>query len=71
MDLINMKVMIEMVKSFNGNSDEKKIDQWRVLSHRYKHYVKSQNFLKIYRVVSEKRRIIGNDTLPFGFVDNE
>jgi len=54
LDLINMKVMIEMVKSFiNGNSDEKKINQWRVLSHRYKHFVKSQNFLKVYRVVSE------------------
>jgi len=33
------------------------------------HKVFSADVFKIYRVVSEKRRVVGNDTLPFGFVD--
>jgi len=56
-------------KNIEGVKEEMLIDQWKVISHKFKHFVKSKDFLKIYRVVSEKRRIVGNDTLPFGYCD--
>ena len=70
LNLINIKAMMEMVKQYiNGEQTSKNVAQWKVLSHKYKHFVKSNTFLKLYRVVSEKRRLIGNDTLPFGYKD--
>jgi len=62
--------MVDLCKKYiEGESEEISVEQSKVISHKYKHFVKSKDFLKIYRVVSEKRKIVGKDTLPFGYID--
>jgi len=67
-DIINKASMLEMVMQYiSGVPIEKLVEQWKIISHKHQHFVKSLDFKKLYRVVSEKRKIIGNDTLPFGY----
>lgn len=55
------------------NKDQPQIlvDQFQIRAIPNKLSVQSRYYQKKYRVVSEKRRIIGNDTLPFGFKDHD
>lgn len=70
LNLINIQNMLTMVNEFlNGNGHDISIPQWRIISHKFKHYVKSEDFMKMYRIVSEKRRVCGNNTLPYGYID--
>ena len=63
--------MMEMVKNFiKGRSDVLQLEQFQINSHKFTHDVKSRNFHKVYKVVSEKRRVLDNFTLPYGFCKN-
>jgi hypothetical protein len=53
------------------HQEEIVVDQFQINANLKKLSVTSRYFSKIYRVVSEKRRIVGNDTLPFGYVDRD
>ncbi|MDI9312736.1 MAG: DNA polymerase [Limnohabitans sp.] len=69
-NILNIQEMIKMVNKFiDKNETQKNIFQTHITSHKFKHYVKTKQFEKVYKVVSEKRRIIENCTLPFGYVD--
>ena len=45
----------------------KQVDQFVMRSNKYTHLFNSYNTEKVYKVVSEKRRIIDNFTVPFDF----
>lgn len=69
--LINIEEMTRIAKIYydTGVSPQLNVDQLRFVSHSFEHYVRSDIVPKIYRAVSTKRRIVGNDTLPYGWVD--
>ena len=74
LEMINIEKMLELVKIYiekNGNNigDVIKLPQMQIVSNNT-HCVETRYFDKILRVMSEKRRINGNDTLPYGFVTN-
>jgi len=55
--------MIKMVKRYiNGENDVRMIDQYVIKSDKYTHNVTSKKFLKMYKVVSDKRRLDDNFT---------
>jgi hypothetical protein len=59
---------MEMVENFVvGQHDIKHVEQFIIKSNKNTHHVTSKNFLKVYKVVSDKRRIWGNSTLPYGY----
>ncbi|MDI9312522.1 MAG: DNA polymerase [Limnohabitans sp.] len=71
LDTINIKNMIEMANNYiNRVEDIRTVKQWTVKSDKFKHFVHSRYFDKIYRCVSEKRRLNGNSTLPYGYCYN-
>jgi len=68
LEILNIRNMINLVNKFiAGEPQEALVKQWKIVSNKYSHIVKSLDFHKIYRVVSEKRKIDGNDTFPYGF----
>ncbi|XP_053213282.1 uncharacterized protein LOC128396692 [Panonychus citri] len=70
LDIITTQKLLEMAHSYiGGNQQTVNITQSNIVSDKFTHTVETRNFEKIYRAVSEKRRIIGNDTRPFGYVD--
>ena len=70
LDLISVERLVCIANQYiQGHVDSLKVDQFNIVSDKFTHVVKTRNFEKIYRAVSEKRRIIGNDTRPFGFRD--
>ena len=67
---LNLKTMVTFVENYlKGVRDVLKVPQHRFCVNPHTHEVFSADVFKIYRVVSEKRRINGNGTLPFGYVD--
>ena len=71
---LTLKKMIEFVELYINGVEDVERTTMRVKQHRFcvnphTHEVFTADVFKIYRVVSEKRRIIGNRTLPFGYVD--
>ena len=72
LDIINMESMVKMVNDYIENHEDisnLKIPQMQIFSNNM-HTVNTRYFDKILRVMSEKRRIDGNDTLPYGYIKN-
>ena len=60
-----------MVKRYiNGENDVRMIDQYVIKSDKYTHNVTSKKFLKMYKVVSDKRRLDDKFTYPYGYCNN-
>lgn len=69
---LNVRFMTNLVKQYIRGKElriPKTIPQRVFVSDKFSHIVKTHDVDKTYRVVSEKRRIVGNHTLPYGFVD--
>uniref|UniRef100_A0A158P570 DNA-directed DNA polymerase n=2 Tax=Tetranychus urticae TaxID=32264 RepID=A0A158P570_TETUR len=70
LDIITVQRLVQMAEQYiHGNQDQFKVAQTNIVSNKFTHQVTTRNFDKIYRAVSEKRRIIGNNTRPYGYVD--
>ena len=70
LDIISIEKILSMASEYVlGNQQVIKVNQSNITANKVTHGVKTRVFEKIYRAVSEKRRIIGNDTRPFGYVD--
>ncbi|MDI9312888.1 MAG: DNA polymerase, partial [Limnohabitans sp.] len=68
LSVLNMEQMVKMVQNYiEKQTDILPVEQFVIKSNKYTHNVVSSNFFKIYKVVSEKRRIVGNFTLPYGY----
>ena len=72
LDIIKMESMVKLAESYiinNGHdSDKLMIEQMQIKADRM-HSIETRYFEKTFRVMSEKRRIFGNDTLPYGYID--
>ena len=67
-----IKRLVEtFIDSNDPRQDQIVVNQFHILANPKRMLVKSRYYEKIYRVVSEKRRVVGNDSLPFGYVDEE
>lgn len=75
LDLLTIGKLAEIAEQYCMDPDPLKIklriEQTRISADPKHQTVKQQNMWKVYQAVSEKRMIIGNDTLPFGWVDND
>ena len=69
LNIVTMEKMTEMARRYSEMriSDEVSLKQLQFTSHKYKQYVRTEYRPKIYRMVSTKRVITGNSTLPYGF----
>ncbi|XP_074604152.1 uncharacterized protein LOC141857561 [Brevipalpus obovatus] len=68
LDIINFEKMMDMANKFSkGDNYSLSIPQFRIRSTAASHIVYSEIIEKIYRVVSDKRRLDGLSTLPYGF----
>ena len=66
---ITLETMLRFVKAYINNVKlSLQVKQHRFCVNPATHEVFSADVFKIYRVVSEKRRVCGNATLPFGYV---
>ena len=76
LDIIKMEWMIKLAEDYiknNGNSKESailKIPQMDIRPNNMQ-VIKTKYYEKTFRAMSTKRRIKGNDTVPFGFVDKD
>ena len=74
LDIIKMKSMLELAEDYvkqKGKSSETnvlKIPQMQIRPTNLQ-TIETKTFEKTFRAMSEKRRLSGNDTLPFGYVD--
>ena len=76
--LINIEKFTDMCKSyyenivrnqsFSNNQEEVEVTQNRICSDKQTQRVTSYDMIKRFRITSEKRRVVGNETLPFGYV---
>lgn len=70
LSVLNIKKMMEMVEHFLENKhDILYKDQFLIRGNKYTHDVVSKTIGKAYKVVSEKRCIRGNYTVPYGYID--
>ena len=70
LNIISIQKLLEMANSYiTGIQESVNVQQSNIVSDKFTHVVNTRSFHKIYRAVSEKRRLIGNDTRPFGYVD--
>ena len=70
LDIISIQQLISMANDYtNGIQQSLNIQQSNIVSNKFTHDVKTRNFEKIYRAVSEKRKIIGNNTRPYGYIN--
>ena len=71
LSMFGLDEMADIVQDFIRTGRSKQIlwPQTVFNSHKFKHFVKTARIQKIYRVVSNKKRVIGNDTLPYGWKD--
>ena len=69
---LNFNVIKEkaMNKTMDIENENTKVKQMQFRANKH-HQVKTNLMLKDFRVTSDKRRIIGNDTLPYGYVDED
>ena len=73
LDIIKMKSMIGLAEDYvksNGKNSETnvlRIPQMQIRPTRLQ-TIETKTFEKTFRAMSEKRRLCGNDTLPFGYV---
>ncbi len=75
LSIIKMEEMVRVANSYieGGNENNAKeqvlmISQMQISSDKM-HVIYTKHFEKTFRAMSEKRRINGNDTLPYGYVD--
>jgi hypothetical protein len=75
LSIIKMEEMVRVANSYieGGNENNAKeqvlmIPQMQISSDKM-HVIYTKHFEKTFRAMSEKRRINGNDTLPYGYVD--
>jgi len=74
LDIIRMDEMVRIANSYiknGGKSDEENqlsIPQMQISSDKM-HVLYTKHFKKTFRAMSEKRKIDGNDTLPYGYVN--
>lgn len=67
LDIISIHKMIELANEYiTGNTEILEIPQQQIISDHH-HTVYTKQVDKQYRALSEKRRICGNGTLPYGF----
>jgi DNA polymerase type B, organellar and viral len=66
---LNLKVMTQAVSRYftKGAPKVVEVPQWQIASDKHTQIVQSRWYKKVYNVVSEKRRVVGNDTLPYGW----
>ena len=70
LDLISVQQMTSMAEAYiAGQQEILMIPQSNIVSNKFTHIVKTKTFKKIYRAVSEKRRVLGNFTRPYGYID--
>ena len=69
LNTITMAKMTEMARQYTETkiSEIISVKQLQFTSHKYLHYVRSEIRRKIYRMVSTKRVITGNSTVPYGY----
>ncbi len=68
LETINLERLCQMVEKYiEGHKTSLTVKQTNIKACKYTHKVHTNRFLKIYRAVSEKRRIVGNNTRPFGY----
>ena len=69
LETINIRNLEEMCKKYylEGVTLEKHVEQMRIHSSKNQ-IITNKVMRKVYRAVSEKRLIVGNDTYPKGFV---
>lgn len=68
MEIINFQKMLDMANKFaRGEILDFKIPQFRIKTTTASHIVFSETIENIYRVVSDKRRLDGKCTLPYGY----
>lgn len=74
-DLVNIQTMTEMAEAYYTSivanqplPEGKAIPQSRIFSDKQTQMVTSRDFFKRYQIVSEKRRVVGNETLPYGYI---
>lgn len=74
-ELVNIQTMTEMAKAYYTSivdhlppPQAKAIPQSRIFSDMQTQMVTSRDFFKRYQIVSEKRMVVGNETLPYGYV---
>jgi hypothetical protein len=66
-----MDEMVRIANSYTNNDEQKEsllIPQMLIKSDKM-HVLYTKHFEKTFRAMSDKRRISGNDTLPYGYVD--
>ena len=68
-ELITIKSMLKLVQMYiaKEHGAPLKVEQLRFESDKFTHIVQTTSIFKAYRVVSEKRMVVGNDTYPFGY----
>ena len=68
LNIIKMEEMVRIANSYctSNSSEELSIPQMQILSDKM-HVVYTKHFNKTFRAMSDKRRINGNDTLPYGY----
>ncbi|XP_015793693.1 uncharacterized protein LOC107370221 [Tetranychus urticae] len=72
LDIITIERLVSMISNYiEGQQDEVLIQQSNITSNKFTHVVRTRCFEKIYRAVSEKRRIDGNNTRPYGYKSEE
>jgi len=73
LNTLTLKLMVDFVKAYTDIADKKQLSinvpQLRFGVEKDTHKVFTADIFKIYRVVSEKRRVLGNNTLPYGYID--
>lgn len=68
LEIVNFQRMMEMVNRYSkGEEYNLNIPQFRIRSTAASHIVYSETIDKMYRVVSDKRRVDGLSTLPYGY----
>lgn len=69
LETINIEAMEQMCKKYyeEGETVEKKVEQHRIHSSKNQ-MITNRVMYKVYRAVSEKRLIVGNETFPKGYV---
>ena len=73
LEIIKIESMVKLINDFiknNGDISNLKVPQMQIISNNM-HTVQTRYFDKILRVMSEKRRLDGNNTLPYGYIKNE
>ncbi len=71
LSIIRMDEMVRIANSYTNNDGQKEsllIPQMLIKSDKM-HVLYTKHFEKTFRAMSDKRRISGNDTLPYGYVD--